>query len=454
MVQLSSADQPQGADLWKKYLVADTMDVLVNGNRSGVMTSGFKIDEKSVSMQVSLSVTQNGKKLVDLTEKRTYLFNGMLYKAYQEMKSPSGSSVWELQKSKNTWNLTVITAGVSNTRTISDVYETLNRTLELYQGIKNRSIKAGDQWTDTLIELVSGENIIATTRCTDIPAESNRFRWIFITINSLQGREEHWELDTNGCSLYHDVTPFVAVKRGFSPVRSAEVSVGSANLFETFMVKVQNPPVKGGHISVILDSGATLDSSVMSMYKKTGSNRFLFERAACVCKNQESSGLPDTLKAYLKPTPTLQSDHPEIVALARKLSKEHIAVCDKIGKYTDYVSGAIQDRNTATFSSAVETLRAGFGDCGEHAVLLAALLRASGIPARVVLGLVYMESLKGYYGHAWVMAYNGNEWIFADPAHNVFPACHNRIPLLIDDTGQQMIHIVQLLGRISILHEE
>jgi hypothetical protein len=454
ILQFCYADQKKTADHWKEYLTPDTLDVLVNGNRSGVMITGFAFNDTAVTSNVSLSVSQNGQKLVDLTEKRVYLFDGTLFKAYQEMKSASGSSGWELSRSNGVWNLTVITAGVRNTRTISSVHENLTGILEIYKGVKKKSIKVGDQWIDTLIELTSGENVITTTRCIDVPSEKNRFRWIFVSKNSLQGREEYRELDTNGTSLYHEIPPFVAVKRGVTPVRSSIAEPGSADLFESFMVKVQEPPVKDGHTTVVTDSGVTLDSSVLSMYKNIGHRRFLLDSTNCLCNDSKSLKLSDTSKIYLKPTPTLQTDHPEIVALAQKLSKKHGTVCQKIAYYTSYVSDKIENRNTATFSSAVETLRAGFGDCGEHAVLLAALLRASGVPARIVLGLVYMESLKGYYGHAWVMAYDGNRWIFADPAHNLFPACQNRIPLLVDDTGQQMIHMIKMLGRISIVHEK
>lgn len=46
---------------------------------------------------------------------------------------------------------------------------------------------------------------------------------------------------------------------------------------------------------------------------------------------------------------------------------------------------------TTAFASASEVARTRAGDCTEHAVLLAALLRCRGIPARVCHGLVYVE---------------------------------------------------------------
>ncbi len=60
------------------------------------------------------------------------------------------------------------------------------------------------------------------------------------------------------------------------------------------------------------------------------------------------------------------------------------------------------------FASASEVVRTREGDCSEHAVLLAAALRADGIPSRVVSGLVYVEEMLGerdVFGyHMWTEA--------------------------------------------------
>ncbi len=58
------------------------------------------------------------------------------------------------------------------------------------------------------------------------------------------------------------------------------------------------------------------------------------------------------------------------------------------------------------------------GDCSEHAVLLAALLRAFGQPARVVHGLaiVPMFGKVQAFGHAWVEVHQGKQWQVADAA--------------------------------------
>jgi transglutaminase-like putative cysteine protease len=58
----------------------------------------------------------------------------------------------------------------------------------------------------------------------------------------------------------------------------------------------------------------------------------------------------------------------------------------------DLVHNHISSKHLSTaYASASETARTGSGDCTEHAVLLAAVLKARHIPARVCHGLVYVE---------------------------------------------------------------
>lgn len=73
--------------------------------------------------------------------------------------------------------------------------------------------------------------------------------------------------------------------------------------------------------------------------------------------------------------------------------------------------------------SASDTLSAKKGVCGDYATLMTAMLRAAGIPARDMSGLVYNDlresgdwSHSAANGsHAWVEFFANNEWHFADP---------------------------------------
>ncbi len=64
------------------------------------------------------------------------------------------------------------------------------------------------------------------------------------------------------------------------------------------------------------------------------------------------------------------------------------------------------------FSTAADVARARKGDCKEHAIYLAALARARGIPARVAIGMVYLNGAFG--GHMWTEVYIDGRWIPLD----------------------------------------
>ncbi len=85
------------------------------------------------------------------------------------------------------------------------------------------------------------------------------------------------------------------------------------------------------------------------------------------------------------------------------------------------------------------------GDCNEHAVLLAALSRAAGIPAQVEAGLVYQRGR--FYYHAWNALYLG-QWITADSVMGQLPADVTHIRF-VRGTERQ-IDLVRMIGRLKI----
>ncbi len=66
------------------------------------------------------------------------------------------------------------------------------------------------------------------------------------------------------------------------------------------------------------------------------------------------------------------------------------------------------------FAGVREVLDSRSGDCTEHALLLAALLRKSGVPARIAYGFLLTET--GFIGHAWTEARAGAGWFALDPS--------------------------------------
>jgi len=154
--------------------------------------------------------------------------------------------------------------------------------------------------------------------------------------------------------------------------------------------------------------------------------------------------LPDG-KSYLESTPFIQSDHPEIQAKAKEIVSPDDSAVVKAHKLVRWVNENIQKRPVLSLPNALETLQIRVGDCNEHAVLLAALARASGIPAQVEAGLVYQKGR--FYYHAWNVLYLGT-WITADSVVGQLPADVTHIRF-VRGTEQQ-IDLMRIIGRVRL----
>jgi hypothetical protein len=131
-----------------------------------------------------------------------------------------------------------------------------------------------------------------------------------------------------------------------------------------------------------------------------------------------------------------------------------------------FVYRSISAKNMSVgFATAGETARTLEGDCTEHAVLLAAIMRAAGLPARVVTGLIYVEEAEGarqVFGfHMWTQALltsDGAERRWSDydatlPGGVRFDAAHIALghsALTDEDTTNALVATAPLLGRMVI----
>ncbi|MDI6851437.1 MAG: transglutaminase-like domain-containing protein [bacterium] len=166
------------------------------------------------------------------------------------------------------------------------------------------------------------------------------------------------------------------------------------------------------------------------------------------CTNEKVLG---DLTPYLKPDPYIQSDDPEVVALANQITAGIKNPCRKVEAIINWLQSSISKVPSVTIPTATDVLRERRGDCNEHAVLFAALARASGIPADIVVGLIYQD--EAYYYHAWNMVYLGGKWIFVDPIFAEFPASLSHLALARGSLEKQT-EIMQIVGEIKIVVED
>jgi len=171
-----------------------------------------------------------------------------------------------------------------------------------------------------------------------------------------------------------------------------------------------------------------------------------------------SSGKRDDIAAltyYLSPTSVMQSDNSEIKQLAAQITRGitnsydkamavHDWLCNNI--YYDY--DAYYGRTAYGDSSALGVLKSKKSVCEGYANLNAALLRASGIPAKKISGYALGLSTSGVWptgmnpnndsNHAWNEAYVDGRWIIIDATWDSSNAWeHGKIS---DNTGLRGYH--------------
>jgi hypothetical protein len=130
-----------------------------------------------------------------------------------------------------------------------------------------------------------------------------------------------------------------------------------------------------------------------------------------------------------QPNDWLQSTAPEIVKLAKEGAGTATAPAAQMQNLEDFVRRFIRNKDLSVgYASALEVAKNPEGDCTEHAVLLAALGRALGIPTRVIDGLVYTDAYAGkanvFVPHAWAQAWVDGRWRSYDAALHGFDAGH------------------------------
>jgi hypothetical protein len=153
-----------------------------------------------------------------------------------------------------------------------------------------------------------------------------------------------------------------------------------------------------------------------------------------------------SMKHYCQPTMLIPSDSPIIIKQLQKITRKADPYLVKIKKIMVWMNKNIMKRPVLSVPNAIETLKHKRGDCNEHAVLAAALLRAAGIPSQIAAGLVY---LKGrFYYHAWNEVYL-NKWVTLDVIMNQFPADVTHIRLVKGTPDAQMA-LLGMIGNINI----
>ncbi|MCL4692045.1 MAG: transglutaminase-like domain-containing protein [Candidatus Hydrogenedentes bacterium] len=156
----------------------------------------------------------------------------------------------------------------------------------------------------------------------------------------------------------------------------------------------------------------------------------------------------DEHKMYLAGDPFIQVDSPRIREQAQRIVGGVEDDWNKALRLHEWVYDSIEKAPVLSVPSALDVLEKKKGDCNEHTVLYTALARASGIPTRIAIGVVWSEEYEAFYYHAWPEVFIGR-WIWMDPTLGQPIADATHIKLL---TGgiENWWQLVPYLGTLEI----
>jgi hypothetical protein len=159
---------------------------------------------------------------------------------------------------------------------------------------------------------------------------------------------------------------------------------------------------------------------------------------------------------FLRPNAFINSEDKLVVAHATKATAGISDPWLKAVAIEHWVFQNMKKKNFETaFAPASEVARDLEGDCSEHSVLTAAMCRASGLPSRVVTGMVYDEPHQGFGFHMWDEVYVNRRWVAIDAAFDESQVDATHIKLSDSSLAgispfETFLSIVSVFGKTTI----
>lgn len=149
---------------------------------------------------------------------------------------------------------------------------------------------------------------------------------------------------------------------------------------------------------------------------------------------------------YLRGSSLINVRDSKIVEKALEITDDEKDNEKKIRLINSWVFNNMEKGPHMSIPDSAEVLEGMKGDCNEHTVLFTALARTSGIPTKVVMGLVYLDGRFHY--HAWNEVFT-DRWIAVDPTLGQFPADATHIKILEGDISRSP-EIIKVVGRMTL----
>lgn len=243
-------------------------------------------------------------------------------------------------------------------------------------------------------------------------------------------------------------TPFgFALRKLTQQEALAPIDAGENNniLKSMSIVSTGKTPFRGAHKMTVALRGVAPDRMPPVDEAQTAKDNVY--TIAPLGPDAASSGAPPG-DEYLKADPLVQAEHPRIRVLAEQIIGNESDPWKRALLIYQWVHDNLRKQSVFSVPSALEVLESREGDCNEHTVLFTAIARAAHIPARIAIGLVWSDALKGFYYHAWPEVFVGR-WTWMEPTlgQSVADATHIK---LLNGNIESWSLLLPYLGQLEI----
>jgi len=172
------------------------------------------------------------------------------------------------------------------------------------------------------------------------------------------------------------------------------------------------------------------------------------------------------MERYLRPTPNIDCDNSAIVERAQSLTEGKLETRERARSLFYFVRDGIKYNAYRYILDpehfrASKTLDRGDGFCIQKAVLLTALARAVGIPARLLFAdirnylapqkIVDYQGMNLFTHHGYCEWHIDGKWVKATPAFDLGTCLENQIiPVEFDGTNDSILHSHNGNGKLHI----
>ena len=244
------------------------------------------------------------------------------------------------------------------------------------------------------------------------------------------------------------VQPLLGSDLTYTPVSGPALSqsaIGLPSLPHPMLASPYNipPSARRGHMRYGLNLPAPLEGDVPATSEQAvthGPDGLVLD--ICTHCNLPGAARPADPGEWLRPSRWIESDAPELRRAVAGIASPRLSGDALMRGLSRVARTRLSGIDYEGHYSARAAWHRRKGDCTENAVLLAALARAAGIPARVASGLVYDReryhgTSEAFLPHAWTLAWIDGRWRSYDISVEGFDATH--VALTIGDGDPESI---------------